>query len=87
MFDFIALALTLSGCVIIVVVLSKMSQRTHYGEKYHYRCSSNFSHVFSVYEIRTNFDTDKVIHCPIHNCGGELVLYEVIPEEEVVHDD
>lgn len=87
MFDFIVLIITLCSCLIIVIVLSKMSKKTFEKEQYHYRCTNNFRHIFSVYEINTYFDSDKTINCPLQNCGGELILYELLSEDEIVRDE
>ncbi len=87
MFDFFMLIVMIFSCGVIVVVISKMSQKSYTNEKYHYRCKNNFRHIFSVYEIKNLYDTDKSINCPLHNCGGELVLYELIPDDEVVFND
>lgn len=87
MFDFFGLTIALISCAIIVVVISKMSERSLRDEKYHYRCSNNFRHVFNTYEIEQSYDVSQKIICPIINCCGELKLYKMLPPEDVVRDD
>ncbi|HOK40978.1 MAG TPA: hypothetical protein PLD27_08075 [bacterium] len=84
MFDFLALIIVLVCCGVIVLVLSKMTKHGSFvhKEKYHYRCSNNFRHTFSIYEISQSYDLNKKIICPITNCGGELILYETLESEK-----